>query len=326
VDLDFATSYNLQYNVVLEKQFGNNLMSIGYVGTKGRDLAMNIPDINRALPSGTSTPNPRPFAVTAPRVAGIGYFTTNGSSTYHALQLSFNRRFGKGLSFTSGYNFGDSKDNITGLGTSTGGYGNFIGPFAGALANVQKYDWAVSDFNVRHRFSFGGNYELPWGNSLKGAAGQALGGWQVNGSLTWQTGLPFTVTDQQAVSGIIGGGAERPNLARANIRVSNPTVGVGGQFLDPAAFALPAAFSLGNAPRNVGTGPRQSIINASLFKTFKIVEGWNLQFRTEMFNVPNHPVFGQPNTLFGNANFGKITSTAGVYTPRQIQFALKLQF
>ncbi len=138
--------------------------------------------------------------------------------------------------------------------------------------------------------------------------------------------MPFTVTDQQAVSGIIGGGVERPNLVNSNIRVSNPTVGTGGQSLDVKAFALPTAFTLGNAPRNVGTGPRQSIINASLFKTFKLYEGWNLQFRTEMFNVPNHPVFGQPNTAFGNAAFGKITTTAGVYAPRQIQFALKLLF
>ncbi len=102
--------------------------------------------------------------VTAPRVTTIGYFTTGGTATYHALQLSFNRRFGKGLSLTSGYNFGNSKDNVTGLGTSTGGYGNFIGPFAGAIENVKKYDWATSDFNIRHRFSFGANYELPSAN------------------------------------------------------------------------------------------------------------------------------------------------------------------
>jgi len=68
------------------------------------------------------------------------------------------------------------------------------------------------------------------------------------------------------------------------------------------------------------------VVNASLFKTFKLYEGWNLQFRTEMFNVPNHPVFGNPNTSFGNANYGKITTTAGTYTPRQLQFALKLLF
>ena len=328
VDTNFQASYNLQYNVTLEKQFGNNVVSVGYIGTKGRDLAMNLPDINRALPSGNATPNARPYAVTAPRVTTINYLTTHGSSSYNALQVSFNRRFNKGLTFTSGYNFGQGKDNVTGLGTSTGGYGNLIGPFAGAIANSQKYDWATSDFNIKHRFSFGGNYELPFGKSLKGAAEHALGGWQVNGSVTWQTRLSFTVTDQTAVSGIIGvgGNTEHPNLVSNNIRVSTPTVGVGGQFLDAAAFALPTAFTLGNSPRNVGVGPNQSIINASLFKTFKLYEGWNLQFRTEMFTVPNHPIFGQPNVNFGNANFGKITSTGGVYALRQIQFALKLQF
>jgi hypothetical protein len=80
------------------------------------------------------------------------------------------------------------------------------------------------------------------------------------------------------------------------------------------------------AQPHVGFGPNQSAVNMSLFKTFKLTETWNLQFRTEAFNLPNHPVFGNPNTSFGNANFGKITSTAGVYTPRQIQFALKLLF
>jgi hypothetical protein len=58
----------------------------------------------------------------------------------------------------------------------------------------------------------------------------------------------------------------------------------------------------------------------------KMEEGWNLQFRTEVFNLPNHLVFGNPNASFGNANFGKIKSTAGIYTPRQIQFALKLLY
>src|SRR5262245_66567181 len=97
-----------------------------------------------------------------------------------------------------------------------------------------------------HRWSFGANYELPFGKSLSGVARTAFSSWQINGSVIWQTGLPFTVTDQQAVSGIIGGGGERPNRLRNEIRVSEPTVGIAGQYLDPAAFAVPAAFTLGN--------------------------------------------------------------------------------
>jgi hypothetical protein len=330
VDLNFKNSKNLQFNLMLEKQLGNSLFSIGYIGSKGYDLAMNIPDINRGLPSGTATANPRPFAAVAPRVTSVAYYTTQGTASYNALQLSFNRRFGKGLSFTSGYTWAHGVDNIPGQGTSTGGYGLFVGPFSGAVANVKAYDHGTSDFNIKYRFSFGANYELPFGKNLKGFAGQVLGGWQANGILTWQTGLPFNVSDQAAVSGIagVGANAERPNQVAKQIVLSNPTVGIGGQWLDPNAFAVPTAFTLGNSSRNQGYGPNQSVINASIFKTFKIYEGWNLQFRTEMFNVPNHPVFANPSTnTFGNAAaFGKITATAGVYTPRQIQFALKLLF
>ena len=89
---------------------------------------------------------------------------------------------------------------------------------------------------------------------------------------------------------------------------------------------MPANFTLGNAPRNVGYGPNQSFVNSSLFKIFKLTEKFNLQFRAESFNLANHPVFGNPNRDFGNANFGKITAVAGTYAPRQIQFALKLLF
>jgi outer membrane receptor protein involved in Fe transport len=326
VDLNLQSSYNLQYNFIVEKQFGSNVLSVGYVGSRGHRLAMALPDINRALASGTSTANPRPYAASAPRITTVAYFTSAGESEYNALQLSLNRRLAKGLSFTSGFTFAHGQDDVTGLGTSTGGYGNQIGPIAGAIANVRAYDWATSDFNVKYRWSFGANYELPFGKSLHGFLGQALGGWQTNGSVIWQTGLPFTVTDQQSVSGIIGLTGERPNQVSSNLRVANPTVGTSGQWLDPAAFALPTAFTLGNAVRNVGYGPRQSVINGSLFKTFNLTEKYKLQFRSELFNLPNHPIFGNPNTSFGNVNYGKITSTAGFYAPRQIQFALKLVF
>ena len=329
IDTNFKISYNYQFNVTLEKQFGNNVATIGYIGTRGRNLPMALPDINRALPTGNATPNPRPFAASAPRVATIAYFTTHGEASYNALQLTFNRRFAQGVSITSGFTYAHGMDDITGLGTSSGGYGNLIGPLAGAIANVRAYDWATSDFNIKYRWSFGGNYELPFGKSLSSVPKLFLGGWQLNSSMVWQTGLPFTVTDQNAVSGVIGigGGGERPNLVNSQIRMSTPTAGSSGQWLNPASFAIPTNFQLGNAPRNVGYGPNQAVVNASLFKIFKVAEGYNLQFRAESFNVANHPVFGNPNTNnLGNENFGKITQMAGTYSPRQIQFALKLLF
>jgi hypothetical protein len=287
---------------------------------------MIIPDINRALPSGIATPNPRPFATSAPRLTTIGYFAFQGNSSYNALQISFNRRLARGLSFSSGFTHGSGKDNVTGTGTSTGGYGNKIGPIASAIENIREYEWAASDFNVRYRWTFGGNWELPFGRNYRGAAGILFGGWQVNGTASWQTGIPFTVTDQVSVSGVIGLSGERPNLLRPEVRMANPTIGAAGQWLDPGAFALPAPYTLGNAPRNVGVGPNQSMVSASLFKTFRLTDRFNLQFRSEIFNIGNHPIFANPNSSFGNPAFGRITATAGGYTPRQIQFALKLLF
>jgi outer membrane receptor protein involved in Fe transport len=331
VALDNASSLNMQFNVVLEKQFGNNVVTAGYVGMRGRDLMMAVPDINRALPTGTATPNPRPFAASAPRITGISYYTTQGESSFNSLQLTFNRRLAKGFSVTSGFTYQSSMDDITGLGTSTGGYGNLAGPLSQVVSNIRAYDWATSDFNIKNRWSFGGNYELPFAKSMRGIGGQALAGWQLNGSVVWQTGLPFTVTDATAVSGVIGLTTERPNLVSDNIRAATPTVGSNGLFLNPAAFALPATSASGNtklgtAPRNIGYGPNQSVMSMSVFKTFRVTERMGLQFRTEIFNLPNHPVFGNPNVTFGNANFGTVTQTAGIYAPRQIQFALKLLF
>ena len=328
MDRDFKASYTQQFNVLFEKQFGSNVVTVGYVGMRGSRIAMALPDINRALPSGTSTANPRPFAA-LPKLGGIAYLTTNGNSEYNALQISFNRRLSKGLSITSGFSEASAHDNVTGVGTGTGGYGNLIGPLPQAIANVQSYDWANSDFNILRRFTFGGNYDLPFAKSQKGVVRAVAGGWQLNGSMAWQTGLPFTVQDQAAVSGIagLGGNTERPNLVNSNIRVSNPTVGINGQFLDPAAFSLPLTGTLGNAPRNVGYGPNQNVINLSLFKTFSFKERYNLQFRAEAFNLPNHPVFDRPNfNNFGNPAFGKIVGLAPGYAMRDIQFALKLLF
>ena len=341
VALDYKSSFTQQFNVLLEKQLGASVITVGYVGMRGSRAVMNLPDINRAAPCGGSTPNARPFAA-FPRLGTINYLTPSGSSEYNALQVSFNRRLSNGLSFTSGYTYASAHDNVTGLGTGTGGYGNFVGSLPQALDNARKYDWARSDFNIQSRFTFGGNYDLPFGKNFSGPAKYALAGWSMNGSLALQTGLPFTVATQGNFSGItgLGGNLERPNLVNNNIRVSNPSVGVNGQFLDPNAFgcAPTSAASvactpnlttgvLGTAPRNVGYGPNQSVINLSAFKTFSFAERYHLQFRTEAFNLPNHPVFDRPafNNL-GNVNFGKITSLAPGYAMRQIQFALKVQF
>jgi len=328
VDRNYRIGHTQQFNVLIEKQFGNSVISAGYVGMRGANLAQALVDINRGLPTGTSATSPRLFSA-FPLVGQVGYYTSHGNSEYNALQINFNRRLSNGLSFTSGYTEARSHDNVTGLGTGTGGYSNSIGPLPGAFDLVNRYDWANSDFNIPRRFTFGGNYDLPFGRNLKGVAAAAFANWRVNGAMAWQTGLPLTVVDSAARSGIagVGGSVERPDLTGQPLLVSNPTVGSSGQYLNPAAFALPAVGTLGNAPRNLTYGPNQNVIHLSLFKTFPFTERSNLQFRAEAFNLPNHPVFDRPQfNNFGTAAFGKVTALAPGYPMRQLQFALKLLF
>ena len=183
-------------------------------------------------------------------------------------------------------------------------------------------DYGNSNWGLRHRFIASFNYELPF---LKSAGNpfvrQAFAGWQTNGIVNLQSGFPFNVTipGDTANTGV---GSQRPNL------VSPPSNNCGNgrltNCIDPAAFALPAAYTYGNAGRNLLYGPELYNIDFSALKNFPIKEVANLQFRAELFNLFNTPAFSNPNATYTNSNFGSITSTK--HDNREIQFALKLLF
>jgi hypothetical protein len=105
----------------------------------------------------------------------------------------------------------------------------------------------------------------------------------------------------------------------------NPNAGpkTATQWFNTAAFSLPAAFTFGNAPRNVVIGPKFVNLDASLQKEWAIRESKNLQFRVDAFNLLNHPNFNLPGRIFGASNFGVISSALD---PREMQFALKFEF
>lgn len=330
IDQNFKSSYQQQFNLLVEKGFGKNVASVGYVGQVGRRLVLNPQNINLALPSGTSTPNPRPITVLNPNINSVQAWASAGISSYNSLQTSFQRRFSRGLSANAGYTWAHEIDDVAGLGaTGSGGYGSKIGSPQTYFQNIQSYDRATGDFNVKHRGFFAANYELPKAHVGSLLAG-AINGWQVNGTVIWQSGLPFTVTNASTRSGILGISGERPDRVARNLKVANPTVGNGAtqHYLDVTAFAPQALYTLGNAGRSIGTGPRSSFVNASAFKNFALPRETELQFRTEVFNLPNHRNMGQPNTTFaaGSTSYGQITSVSAADAPRQIQFALKLQF
>jgi hypothetical protein len=265
-----------------------------------------------------------PMSFSGPRLyPDLNAFTTirwDGWAAFQGLTLKAVRRFTNGLSFYSTYTWSKSIDDASDAGTTNAEYNLPQNVYAPAS---EKAD---SSFDHRHRLTANAVYDLPFAKSSHGWLHRAVGGWRASGSLTIQTGAPFTVNLSSAAGqdvahiGLVNGNnIERPNL------VSNPNNGpqTPAEWFNTAAFVLPAQNTFGNAGRNVVTGPGLASLDLSLQKEGAIHEGLKLQFRLDIYNSLNHANFDLPGRIFGASNFGVITSAED---PRELQFALKLMF
>jgi len=153
-------------------------------------------------------------------------------------------------------------------------------------------------------------------------------GWQTNAILVWNSGSPFTITDnftagQTVFNGSVGAaGPDRPNQI-ADPHVSNPSI---SEWFNRDAFVVPAAGQIGNAPRNGLFGPHFRHFDFSLFKDIALKESVKLQLRSEFFNLTNTPRFGYPDLAVGDETFGQVTTTASGSTPRRTQIGVRFQF
>ena len=165
-------------------------------------------------------------------------------------------------------------------------------------------------------------YELPWLKGRRDAIGRILGGWQTNGILTVQSGVPFTpLLGFDSNCDGVDSSSDRPDV------VADPFSGVAsGFFFNPAAFAPTVACADGTAGRNSLTGPGITNFDWSLNKKFQFGERANLEFRSEFFNLFNTPSLGTPINGFTNPNFGRVLNLRPGTNSRQIQFGLKLSF
>lgn len=339
VALNFKNTELQQFNLNVQKDFHGNVLTVGYVGMLGRHVATTIGDLNEPPPgpaagaclglagsaAQTACLQPlRPYAAQLPSLTGpIGEYFTSGTSSYHALQASFQRRLQNGLTFDVNYTWAHDIDDVTGL-------SNENGDGTDVLPNDLKLDKGNSDLDLRHRIVATADYAIPFGNSLTGVQGGFAKGWQVNFIEVWETGSPFTIVNPNpGLSGahFFGGNTDRPN------QVSNPNQSVPGFWFNPGAFAEQTPGDIGNVGKNTLFGPHFRHFDFSIFKNFKVTEASNVQFRAEFFNLFNEASFGNPGVNNGNnnvsptnLNFGKITTTSTNYTPRQIQFVLKYIF
>jgi len=322
-----------QYSFRVDQSLASNtLLSVGYVGERAYHL-LSTTDANTALPLMVD-PYTK-FATTKVvrqnnALANARYQVSTGYSNYNALQADLTQRFSHGLQFRANYTFSKSLDNHSASFLSNAGMGatvTYLDPFDPNL------DYGPSNFNITQRFAGTFSYELPVGKGkrilggAKGVTNAFFGGWQVNAIISAQTGFPFTplVGFNQSNDG----DTRNPDRVSINPNFSGSVIeGSPSQWYNPAAFLLPAAGTFGSAGRDILTAPGLLSLDSSMFKTFRLGERANLQFRGEVFNPLNHTNLGLPViTTFTSS--GAYSSSAGVITytsttARQIQLALKL--
>ena len=190
----------------------------------------------------------------------------------------------------------------------------------------------LARYDRRHILTYSAIFDLPFGQGKKmaksGIAKALLGGWQLNGLWTWESGLPLNFS-ASSTSLNASGNSQRPNVV-GPVRIIGDK-GPGKYWFTPGAFANPPAGTIGNVGRNILNGPRLFNINGSVFRRFVIREGLRLEFRAEAYNATNTPWFDQPNTTLGDAAFGQITTAQGnqavkVNQNRSFQGSLRIVF
>jgi hypothetical protein len=327
VDAHSPTPYTQSFNFTVERTLpGSILLEAAYVGAKGVHLPGEV-DGNPAPPGPAATMNQRRiYAGTIPNVTDITHMVDGFASTYHSLQLKAEKRFSHGLQFLSTYTFAKSIDDKSGSAVTGGGDSN------PSSKPQDPFNWsqdrALSSFDVRHRFVGAFNYNLPfgrgltWGNDWNRIVDGVLGGWQVNGILTLQSGLPFTVFATSSAQCGCSSGNLRANLIGDPLP-SGFHQGINHWF-DSAAFADPAPQSYGTSGRNIIEGPGLANMDFSLFKKFPLGEGRVIQLRGEFFNILNHPNFLYPTAANATWTSGGIITEA---MPARVgQVAIKFVF
>jgi hypothetical protein len=301
----------LQWNLTLERVLpADILLNAGYVGSHGSRLT-NAWNANRAIdPSLPGTPIVRPN----PEFGTILMSGSIGTSDYHSLQVQLLRRAGLRLTTMVAYTLAKAMGDTDG--------GNFGAAYGtNQVQDIFDLDAArsIQSFDMRHRFTASVQYQPTWFRDGTGAAYQLLGGWQVDGILTAQTG-----TGNGAIYGNdtsnTGVGSWPDMIADPVLSRSDRSV---HRWFNTAAFVPPPPGRFGNAPRLSFHNP--GVVNADVMigKRISVGHGMSALLRAEFFNVFNHTNFSQVNNSLTSPGVGTITAAGD---PRIVQLGLKFLF
>ena len=363
LQFQYKTPRTLSTNLSVEYALTRSLSAtVSYVFTQAQHLQIGIGsnNVTAILPETANTKDTAspgaggtiPFPDFA---SNASYQSTSGYSNYNGLQTKVEKRYSNGLAFLFAYTYSKTLSDALDL-LNGGSLGNFRAPAVPGLG--PSFDYGPADFDVRQVLHFSGTYDLPFGTGKRfmGSAGKGMnnlfGGWSTNYILTLQGGQPITLSCPSATTA-------GTNCNDVRVPGQNPDLGIHITANGPRWFNNPAAFQqacplgaaatpgcipltgsavLGDSQGTV-SGPGFHRLDFSLFKDIKFSERFRAQFRTEVFNIVNHPNFSAPGfggngvvaisgaTNFNNSNFGLIGATRdNPNDPRQIQFAVKVYF
>jgi len=304
-----------EWNINLEYQLpGTILITPAYVGSKGTHLQSLIDRNQIPTPSATFDQNARPY----PQYGGFTSIVNRGNSSYHAFQLKAEKKTSHGLYFLSAYTFSKSINDQPEICCNA--------PWPQNSYNLPA-EKGLSDFDNRQRWVTSVDYAIPVGKGQKylnrgGVADAVLGGWHLGGIITFRSGFPFSPVIGYDPTNTGSQGLMRAQQIGSG-HLAHPSI---NEWFNVNDFQDPACNCFGNAGKNILEGPGEKGADLSARKMFNVSERFRVEFRAELFNAFNHPVFSQPDNNIddGPGSAGVITST--VIPQRQIQFALKLQF
>jgi hypothetical protein len=314
---DYKQPVSYQYSFGVQRElYRDSVVSVSYVGNENRhqndyrDINLPNPSVLPALIAGTVNYN------TVVPYAGyhqIALAENDENSHYNSLQVNFHSRMRKDLSLQAAYTLSRSVDPATSFG---GDLYTVSNPYNRAYDNgpaaVDRTNIGLVNFI----------YDLPIFRATQNRLLKTtLGGWEVSGIATMESGLPLNITLGGAEgSNGLADATNRPNYAGS---ISYPQTVT--QWFNPAAFSLPAPGQWGTLTKGAIRGPGRDNWNISLFKSFLLSEQRNsrLEFRVETFNTFNHTQFNGISTTYTASNFGAVTS---VWDPRVFQLGMKLLF
>ena len=353
VNRKLGSGYVQQWNFAVQHEVMHDLaVEVAYTGSV--ITRVGIPDVNQnqltvaQLSQGTAltatTTNPYYGQIPAsssiggktisvaqlmkpyPRFLTVAAFRNNtGKTNYNAATVKVEKRTRYGLTAMLSYTHSKIMDDASSVFDSsilTGPVANF--PVADSFNPSLERDASLGDMpNVTVGSIV---YAIPMGRghsvASSGVMSWLLGGWNVNGLFTLQSGMPFPITQATNFNAFAGFGTQRPMISgKANLPAEERTP---ARFINTNAFSVTSQFKQGNASRNPARGPAYRDLDLGLVKNTQLGDRVILELRGEVFNVTNTPAFAQPNATVGATNFGSITATTA--DPRVAQVAGKLRF